>query len=141
MGEAERGESAPRARISFWCSNGHETQPSFAHDAQVPDIWDCPRCGFPAGQDKDSPPVSGRPSALRSHAPDAAEPALRADGAPFETRPSAVTGNVRPVANARHAPPLHRPNPKYVQYTESPHRTPLLDGRTAPATAPAASPS
>ncbi len=27
-------------------------------------------------------PVSGRPSALRSHAPDAAEPALRADGAP-----------------------------------------------------------
>ncbi|MYU47455.1 RNA polymerase-binding protein RbpA, partial [Streptomyces sp. SID7803] len=37
MGEAERGESAPRLRISFWCSNGHETQPNFAHDAQVPD--------------------------------------------------------------------------------------------------------
>ncbi|MEW2491342.1 endonuclease, partial [Streptomyces sp. NPDC048411] len=32
-------------------------------------------------------PVSGRPSALRSHAPDAARPALRADDAPFETRP------------------------------------------------------
>ncbi|MEU1489607.1 serine hydrolase domain-containing protein [Streptomyces sp. NPDC005776] len=32
-------------------------------------------------------PVSGRPSALRSHAPDAAGPALRADGAPCETRP------------------------------------------------------
>ncbi|OWA19817.1 hypothetical protein B9W61_28475, partial [Streptomyces sp. CS057] len=32
-------------------------------------------------------PVSGRPSALRSHAPDAAEPALRADDATFETRP------------------------------------------------------
>lgn len=47
MGEAERGESAPRLRISFWCSNGHETQPSFASDAQTPETWDCPRCGFP----------------------------------------------------------------------------------------------
>ncbi|MFY0513203.1 HEAT repeat domain-containing protein [Streptomyces anulatus] len=43
-------------------------------------------------------PVSGRPSALRSHAPDAAEPALRADGATFETRPStAPDGSSRPV--------------------------------------------
>ncbi|MFJ3084540.1 Ig-like domain-containing protein [Streptomyces halstedii] len=33
-------------------------------------------------------PVRGRSSALRSHAPDAAGPALRADGATFETRPS-----------------------------------------------------
>ncbi|MBW8736549.1 MAG: N-acetylmuramoyl-L-alanine amidase [Streptomyces turgidiscabies] len=33
-------------------------------------------------------PVSERPSALRSHAPDAAGPALRADDATFETRPS-----------------------------------------------------
>ncbi|MGW1463947.1 trypsin-like peptidase domain-containing protein [Streptomyces sp. NPDC002308] len=33
-------------------------------------------------------PVSGRPSALRSHGPDTAGPALRADGATFDTRPS-----------------------------------------------------
>ena len=26
MGEAERGESAPRRRIPFWCANGHETR-------------------------------------------------------------------------------------------------------------------
>ncbi|QGZ52416.1 hypothetical protein GPZ77_32430 [Streptomyces sp. QHH-9511] len=32
-------------------------------------------------------PYEGRPSALRSHAPDAAGPALRADGATFRTRP------------------------------------------------------
>ena len=57
MGEAERGESAPRLRISFWCSNGHETQPKERRwPAQVPDTWDCPRCGFPAGQDRDNPP-------------------------------------------------------------------------------------
>ncbi len=46
MGEAERGESAPRVRVSFWCSNNHETRPSFASDAAVPETWDCPRCGF-----------------------------------------------------------------------------------------------
>ena len=32
MGEAERGETAPRVHISFWCANGHETQPSFAEE-------------------------------------------------------------------------------------------------------------
>ena len=31
MGEAERGESAPRHRVSFWCANGHETRPSLRH--------------------------------------------------------------------------------------------------------------
>ncbi|MFS0696057.1 aldo/keto reductase [Streptomyces nitrosporeus] len=35
-------------------------------------------------------PVSGRPSALRSHAPAAAGPALQADGATFETRPRSI---------------------------------------------------
>ncbi|MGF1344252.1 hypothetical protein ACQSMD_29745 [Streptomyces flavovirens] len=35
-------------------------------------------------------PVSGRPSALRSHAPDAAGPALRADGATSATSPSCM---------------------------------------------------
>jgi hypothetical protein len=28
MGEAERGDSAPRHRVVFWCANGHETRPS-----------------------------------------------------------------------------------------------------------------
>ena len=26
MGEAERGEAAPRVWVSFWCSNAHETR-------------------------------------------------------------------------------------------------------------------
>ncbi|WP_425569372.1 RNA polymerase-binding protein RbpA [Nonomuraea salmonea] len=42
MGEAERGEAAPRVRVSFWCANMHETRPSFASDAAVPELWDCP---------------------------------------------------------------------------------------------------
>ena len=30
MGEAERGEAAPRTFVSYWCANGHEVTPSFA---------------------------------------------------------------------------------------------------------------
>ena len=41
MGEAERGEAAPRNRIPFWCANRHETRVSFASDADVPEHWDC----------------------------------------------------------------------------------------------------
>ena len=29
MGETERGETAPRKRVSFWCANRHESRPSF----------------------------------------------------------------------------------------------------------------
>ena len=47
MGEKERGETAPRQRVSFFCANGHEVRPAFAVDAALPDTWDCPKCGFP----------------------------------------------------------------------------------------------
>jgi hypothetical protein len=80
MGEAERGESAPRLRVSFWCSNGHETQPSFARDAQVPDTWDCPRCGFPAGQDQDNPPDPPRTEPYKTHLAYVRERRSDADG-------------------------------------------------------------
>ena len=56
MGEADRGEAAPRTRVSYWCKHGHESKPSFAVDAEVPAEWDCVRCGYPAGLDKDAPP-------------------------------------------------------------------------------------
>jgi hypothetical protein len=32
MGEAERGDAAPRIFVSYWCANGHETRPSFAEE-------------------------------------------------------------------------------------------------------------
>ena len=67
MGEAERGEAAPRLRISFWCANAHETRPSFADDAAIPDTWDCPRCGFPAGQDRDNPPAQTKIEPYKTH--------------------------------------------------------------------------
>ncbi|MEY9842687.1 RNA polymerase-binding protein RbpA [Streptacidiphilus sp. EB103A] len=63
MGEPERGDLAPRRTVSYWCGNGHHSQPSFAIEAVVPDAWDCPRCGLPAGPDFDNAP------AAPSHAP------------------------------------------------------------------------
>jgi len=67
MGEAERGETAPRRRVSFWCANGHESRPSFAVDADLPDLWDCPRCGFPAGREKGNPPAPPRTAPYKTH--------------------------------------------------------------------------
>lgn len=67
MGEAERGEAAPRQRISFWCANDHETKPSFSDEAAVPETWDCPRCGFPAGRDRDNPPAPPKNEPYKTH--------------------------------------------------------------------------
>lgn len=69
MGEAERGDSAPRVYVSYWCSNDHESRPSFArdHGLRVPETWDCPRCGLPAGQDRSNPPVAPRVEPYKTH--------------------------------------------------------------------------
>lgn len=67
MGEAERGEAAPRIHVSFWCANKHESRPSFATDAEVPEEWDCPRCGLPAGQDQDNPPAPPKIEPYKTH--------------------------------------------------------------------------
>ena len=67
MGEAERGDSAPRRRVSFWCANLHETRPSFAADAAIPDSWDCHRCGFPAGRDRAAPPAPPKNEPYKTH--------------------------------------------------------------------------
>lgn len=67
IGENERGEPAPRVRISFWCANRHETRPSFASDAQVPENWECPRCGQPAGQDAENPPQPHSAEPYKTH--------------------------------------------------------------------------
>lgn len=67
MGEAERGEPAPRLFVSFWCANGHESKPTFAVDVEAPASWDCPRCGWPAGQDKDNPPAPPKNEPYKTH--------------------------------------------------------------------------
>jgi hypothetical protein len=81
MGEAERGEAAPRVRISFFCCNGHETVPSFANDAPVPETWDCPRCGVPAGRDSTSPPSPPHAEPYKTHLAYVKERRSAGDGA------------------------------------------------------------
>jgi RNA polymerase binding protein RbpA len=82
MGEAERGETAPRFRVSYWCANKHETTPSFSEEAgvQPPEIWDCPRCGFPAGQDRTTPPSPPRNEPYKTHLAYVKERRSDADG-------------------------------------------------------------
>lgn len=67
MGESERGETAPHQRVSYWCENNHESRPSFAVDAEVPETWDCPRCGLPAGTDQGKPPSARRNEPYKTH--------------------------------------------------------------------------
>ncbi|HVE98238.1 MAG TPA: RNA polymerase-binding protein RbpA [Mycobacteriales bacterium] len=80
MGEAERGEAAPRKRVSFWCANAHETRPSFAEDAAIPDLWDCPRCGYPAGRDKHNTPAPPKTEPYKTHLAYVRERRNQADG-------------------------------------------------------------
>lgn len=67
MGEAERGDAAPRLYVSYFCSHGHETRPAFAADAQVPERWDCPRCGLPANLDSLNPPPAPKNEPYKTH--------------------------------------------------------------------------
>ncbi len=79
-GESERGEAAPRRRISYWCANRHESRPSFATDAEIPDEWECPRCGLPAGRDEQNPPAAPRTEPYKSHLAYVKERRSDADG-------------------------------------------------------------
>jgi hypothetical protein len=83
MGEAERGESAPRIHVSYWCAHGHESTPSFSREEglEIPQTWDCPRCGLPAGQDKDNPPSAPRTEPYKTHLAYVKERRSDADGA------------------------------------------------------------
>ncbi|MDS1268735.1 RNA polymerase-binding protein RbpA [Lipingzhangella sp. LS1_29] len=80
MGEAERGEAAPRVHVPFYCANGHETVPSFASEAAVPEEWECPRCGFPAGKDRTQPPEPPRTEPYKTHLAYVKERRSDADG-------------------------------------------------------------
>ncbi|MCW2582817.1 MAG: electron transport protein [Klenkia sp.] len=80
MGERERGEAAPRTRVGFWCANKHATHVAFASDVEVPETWDCPRCGLPAGQDEQNPPPAPRNEPYKTHLAYVRERRTDADG-------------------------------------------------------------
>ena len=53
--------------LEFFCANGHEIKPAFAVDAVLPDTWDCPRCGYPAGRASEAPPSAPRNEPYKTH--------------------------------------------------------------------------
>jgi hypothetical protein len=67
MGERERGELVERTQVSYFCARGHRTGPSFAFEAVIPDVWDCPRCGLPAGRDQENPPAASAATPYKTH--------------------------------------------------------------------------
>jgi len=67
MGEAERGESAPRQTVVYFCGRGHESVITFAVEAQIPASWDCPRCGLPASLDSENPPAAPKTEPYKTH--------------------------------------------------------------------------
>jgi hypothetical protein len=67
MGEAERGEAAPRQTVTYFCSREHRTLIAFAVEAQVPESWDCPRCGLPASMDSENPPPPTKIEPYKTH--------------------------------------------------------------------------
>ena len=67
MGEAERGEAAPRQAVTYFCSHGHRSVVTFAVEAAVPDSWDCPRCGLPASLDSENPPPAPKIEPYKTH--------------------------------------------------------------------------
>ncbi|MDE0573155.1 RNA polymerase-binding protein RbpA [Demequina sp. B12] len=72
LGEAERGESAPRQVVQYFCARGHVTSPSFAlgdenDTPEIPMEWDCPKCGLPAGLDQQNPPEPMRTEPYKTH--------------------------------------------------------------------------
>lgn len=47
--EDERGvEFAERQSVSYECTRGHRFDMTFSVEAEVPPLWDCPRCGAEA---------------------------------------------------------------------------------------------
>ena len=77
---AERTEAVPRRLVGFWCANGHHTEHSFAADVAVPPLWDCPRCGQPAGQDELNPPARPHIEPYKTHLAYVKERRSEADG-------------------------------------------------------------
>ena len=78
---AERTEAVPRRVVSYWCANAHHTEHSFAADVSAPPLWDCPRCGLPAGPDQANPPAPPHAEPYKTHLAYVKERRSDADGA------------------------------------------------------------
>ena len=67
MGEAERGEAAPRQLVTYFCVNDHVTELQFSVEAEIPESWDCPRCGMPSSVDEENRPTAPKIEPYKTH--------------------------------------------------------------------------
>lgn len=69
VGESTSVVPAARTNVSYWCARGHEVVATFASEAheERPETWSCPRCGLPAGLDKNDPPPPPVTDVYKSH--------------------------------------------------------------------------
>ncbi|AYY13291.1 RNA polymerase-binding protein RbpA [Actinobacteria bacterium YIM 96077] len=66
--EDERGvEFAERQVIPYACPAGHEFEVTFSTEADVPTLWDCPRCGTEALQQSGEKPDDKQLKPARTH--------------------------------------------------------------------------
>jgi hypothetical protein len=77
----ERCEPAPSRTITYWCARGHRIDPLFSADVPPPPVWECPRCGLPAGPDEQHPPGPPRAEPYKSHLAYVKERRTEAEGA------------------------------------------------------------
>lgn len=77
---AERCDPVPRRAVNYWCANAHTVEILLAADAAPPPLWDCPRCGQPAGRDAQNPPGRSRLEPYKSHLAYVKERRSDADG-------------------------------------------------------------
>jgi hypothetical protein len=67
MGEAERGEAAPRKAVTYFCAHEHRSVVTFSVEASTPESWDCPKCGLPAGLDVENAPPPPKIEPYKTH--------------------------------------------------------------------------
>lgn len=66
--EDERGiEFAARQKVSFKCSNGHVFSIPMSTEADVPPLWECPRCGAQSANQDGSLPEPKAEKPIRTH--------------------------------------------------------------------------
>jgi len=66
--EDERGiEFAARQQVGYVCKQGHEFEIPMSAEADVPAIWECPRCGAEALAADGTKPVAKNEKPVRTH--------------------------------------------------------------------------
>jgi hypothetical protein len=55
--------------VTYRCPQGHETTPVFADlvEEEIPECWDCPRCGGTGSRHQDQGPATSRSEPYKSH--------------------------------------------------------------------------